>query len=207
MRTRAGDDRRAGRGAVVGQFRKFDGIGYIGDNRRSQIAEAEPMHLNPDQYLQTDVGRIFTAERNAAAWERLYADLSAALQVHRRPIVMVIGVQGAGKSTRARKWASESNETIYVDSTFATANRRSRVLEIAKAVGVSVAAVWVKVDLQTALRRNRSRPVDEIVPDDAVENVFKIFEPPSLVEGFCEVVILDDDFDSTQPLGDRLVDS
>ncbi len=37
------------------------------------------MHLNPDHYLQTGAGRVFTAERNAAAWEQLYRDLTAAL--------------------------------------------------------------------------------------------------------------------------------
>ncbi|AEA65459.1 hypothetical protein bgla_1p0540 (plasmid) [Burkholderia gladioli BSR3] len=199
--------RRYGSASRIGQFQTFASTGYIDDNCRSQIAKAELMHLNPDHYLQTDAGRVFTAERNAAAWERLYTELSAALLTRRRPIVMVIGVQGAGKSTRTKQWALESNETIYVDSTFATVDRRSRVLAIAKAAGVSVSAVWVKVDLKTALRRNRSRPADEIVPDDAVKNVFKIFEPPSLCEGFCEVVILDDDFDYAMPLGDRLVDN
>ncbi|WP_321920119.1 AAA family ATPase [Paraburkholderia tropica] len=165
------------------------------------------MQLNPDHYLQTDAGRIFTAERNAAAWERLYAELSAALLVRKRPIVMVIGVQGTGKSTWTTQRASESGETIYVDSTFATANRRSRVLAIAKAAGVSVSAVWVRVDLKTALRRNRNRPADEIVPDDAVENVFKLFEPPLVGEGFREVVILDDDFGCATQFGNRLVGS
>ncbi|MGU3779930.1 hypothetical protein [Burkholderia metallica] len=56
--------------------------------------------------------------------------------------------------------------------------------------------VWPAVKLETALRRNRTRPIDEMVPDDAVESIFKIFEPPSLSEGFCEVVILGDEFDS-----------
>ncbi|KER72693.1 hypothetical protein HR51_08775 [Burkholderia cepacia] len=160
------------------------------------------MHLNPDHYLQTDAGRVFTIERNAAAWEQLYADLSAALLTDRRRIVMVIGVQGAGKSTWTRNQVSTSNDTIYVDSTFATANRRSNVIAIAKAAGVPISAVWLKVELETALRRNRSRPIDEIVPDAAVENVFKIFEPPSLGEGFCEVVILGDAFDSIQQISD-----
>jgi predicted kinase len=119
---------------------------------------------------------------------------------------MVIGVQGAGKSTWIRQRGSDSTETIYVDSTFATVDRRSRVLEMAKAAGVSVSGLWVKVELETALRRNKSRPADEIVPDDAVENVFNIFEPPSLEEGFCEVVILGDESSSVQQLGTPLVD-
>ncbi|WP_288409787.1 AAA family ATPase [uncultured Herbaspirillum sp.] len=150
------------------------------------------MHLNPDHYLQTDAGRIFTPERNAAAWECLYTDLSEALQACPRQIVMVLGVQGAGKSTWVRERLSQSGDTIYVDSTFATVLRRARVIEIAAKAGVQVSAVWIKVALETALRRNRERPVDEIVPDEAIENVFRIFEPPSLAEGFCEVLILAD---------------
>ncbi|MBB5357181.1 putative kinase [Rhodanobacter sp. ANJX3] len=159
------------------------------------------MHLNPDHYLQTAAGRVFTADRHAAAWERLYTDLSAALLARPRRIIMVIGVQGAGKSTWTRKWAAQSNDAIYVDSTFATANRRARVIEIAKAAGVPIRAVWVKVDLETALRRNKSRAADETVPDEAVENVFRIFEPPTCGEGFCEVVILGDEVDFVQQVG------
>jgi predicted kinase len=150
------------------------------------------VHLNPDHYLQTDNGRIMTAERNTAAWDRLYADLSMALKERPRRIVMVIGIQGAGKSTWTRKNRSQFPDAIYVDSTFATVNRRSRVIEIAKTAGVQTSVVWVKVSLETALRRNKYRPADEVVPDEAVENVFRIFEPPSISEGFDEVIIVDD---------------
>jgi predicted kinase len=148
------------------------------------------MHLNPDHYLQTETGRVFTVERNAVAWERLYAELLTALKVRPRPIIMVIGVQGAGKSTWTRNALCEPCDAIYVDAAFPTKSSRSRVIEMAKAAGVQVSAVWIKVPLETALRRNRSRPADEIVPDDAVENVFRIFEPPSLSEGFQEVIIV-----------------
>jgi predicted kinase len=105
---------------------------------------------------------------------------------------MVIGVQGAGKSTLAQKWAS-SDDAIYIDSTFATVEHRARVIEIARAAGVPVQVIWVNVDLDIALRRNRGRAPDEIVPDEAVINVFRIFEPPSIYEGFCDVRILCDD--------------
>lgn len=156
------------------------------------------MHFNPDHYLQTDEGRIFTPERNAAAWEFLYADLSAELQKNPRKIVMVMGVQGAGKSSWIQRRTAEPSTTIYVDSAFATVHRRSRVIQIAKAAGVPISAIWVRVELETAHRRNRSRPTDEIVPDEAIENVFRIFEPPSLGEGFCEVVVVDGDFDAAR---------
>lgn len=164
------------------------------------------MHLNPDHYLQTDAGRIFTTERNAAAWERLYADLSAALKERPRRIVMVIGVQGAGKSTWTKKWTSVPSDIIYVDSTFATVSRRSRVIDIAKTAGVQCSAIWVKVSLETALRRNKKRRADEVVPDDAVENVFRIFEPPSCDEGFHEIEIISDDTDATQQSSSHSID-
>ncbi|VVE78492.1 hypothetical protein PSP31120_01705 [Pandoraea sputorum] len=114
---------------------------------------------------------------------------------------MIIGVQGAGKSTVARKWALASNDVIYVDSTFATVDRRSRIIEIAKAAGVPISAAWVKVELKTALRRNKSRPADEVVPDTAIENVFRIFQPPSLDEGFNDLLVLGNDCDGDTALG------
>jgi hypothetical protein len=43
----------------------------------------QPRVFNPDDYLATPQGRAFTAERNAAAWEQLYADIEDALR-HRR---------------------------------------------------------------------------------------------------------------------------
>lgn len=151
------------------------------------------MHLNPDHYLETESGRIFTAERNVVAWDQLYADLSRALEERPRQIVMVIGVQGAGKSTWTRKIASEDPDVIYVDYSFATRRSRSRLIETAKTVGVPVSVVWIKVPLEVALSRNRGRPADEFVPDDAVENVFRIFEPPTLSEGFQEVTVVENE--------------
>lgn len=60
--------------------------------------------------------------------------------------------------------------------------------------------MWVKVSLETALRRNRERLADEVVPDDAAENVFGIFEPPSLREGFQEVVVVGEDVGAASPV-------
>ena len=33
--------------------------------------------LNPDNYLLTSGSRVYTNERNAAAWEQLYVDMEA----------------------------------------------------------------------------------------------------------------------------------
>ncbi|MGC8035457.1 AAA family ATPase, partial [Salmonella enterica] len=82
-------------------------------------------------------------------------------------------------------------QCIHVDATFATAQRRVRVIGMAQAAGVPVSAVWVRVSLATALARNANRPEDEVIPADAIANVFHLFEPPLLAEGFAAIQILD----------------
>jgi predicted kinase len=149
------------------------------------------MHLNPDHFLQTEQGRVFTPERNAAAWEQLYAVLSSALTLAHRPVVLVVGVQGSGKSTWIERESTRSGDTIYIDATLATRERRARAIRIARDFGAPISAVWIKVALETALQRNRLRQADQIVPDFAIENVFQLFEAPTLDEGFDNVVIVD----------------
>jgi hypothetical protein len=41
-----------------------------------------PRVFNPDDYLQTEAGRVFTEERNAAAWERMFAETVAHCRMH-----------------------------------------------------------------------------------------------------------------------------
>ncbi|WP_035563595.1 AAA family ATPase [Burkholderia sp. 9120] len=151
------------------------------------------MHLNPDHYLQIDGRRVFTPERNTTAWERLYADLAAALADSPRRVFLVIGVQGSGKSTWVKARLQSAADVICVDSTLATAARRSRLIEIARRAKSPVTGVWIRVSLETALGRNRTRPHDEIVPDEAIANVFRLFEAPSLSEGLDEIILIDND--------------
>ena len=44
-----------------------------------------PRVFNPDDYLQTPEGRVYTDERNAAAWERIYSELEALFWSDRNP--------------------------------------------------------------------------------------------------------------------------
>jgi len=164
----------------------------------SLINPADRRHFNPDHYLQTEAGRHFTMERNAAAWERLYSELAESLKAAPRELVMVMGVQGSGKSTWVGRRLASPQQCIHVDATFATAQRRARVIGVAQAAGVPVSAVWVRVSLATALARNANRPEDEVIPADAIANVFHLFEPPLLAEGFAAIQILDEAFNLVQ---------
>jgi predicted kinase len=148
------------------------------------------IHINPDHYLQTETGRIFTTERNKIAWERAYADLASALSDAKesRHLYIVFGVQGAGKSSWIRENASAFPNAIFFDAALPAKTHRARALAIAKNFGTPVIAVWIKSSLESALLRNLSRPSDERVPEAAVRSVFAMLEPPSLEEGFVQII-------------------
>jgi predicted kinase len=157
------------------------------------------IHLNPDHYLQTSTGRVFTPERNAAAWEQLYADLDVALQSRTMGanLFVVMGVQGSGKSTWIRKNSERlGDKAIFVDAVLPGIRHRLRILSVAKAVSTPVTAIWINTRLETALSRNGMRPLDEQIPEDVIKHVFSNFEPPAFDEGFSEIYMINEaDFD------------
>lgn len=147
-------------------------------------------HFDPDHYLETDEGRLFTKERNAAAWEQAYSELQVALQDSNdaAKLYVVIGVQGAGKSRWIEANAHRLGQHAYFfDAALPKAKHRERVLAIAKSCAVPVVAVWVNVPVEVALARNQGRRSDHRVPEDAVRSVFAMMEPPSPCEGFIEI--------------------
>lgn len=148
-------------------------------------------HINPDHYLQTSTGRVFTKERQLEAWDRVYEDLQSALR--RRSSVpaqlwLVMGVQGAGKTTWIRRNMAALPDAVFLDAALPAARHRTRALDIARRCGVEAFAVWIDTPLGTALARNASRPADERVPEDALRSVFSLLEAPTTGEGFVRVV-------------------
>jgi predicted kinase len=150
-----------------------------------------PRHINPDHYLETETGRVFTPERSDGAWQRAYSALSVALSnAHARTeLYVVVGVQGAGKST----WiASNINRlsvhAIFFDAALPAKLHRERVVAHALQCDVPAIAVWVNVPLEVALARNRERADDEQVPEAAVRSVFAMLERPTTEEGFARVI-------------------
>lgn len=156
--------------------------------------------INPDDFLMTPSGRVWTAERNITAWESAYASLSNALSRKRFgapseqtcELYLVCGIQGAGKSTWIKGNAARLAPCVFFDAALPRATHRLPILTIARSAGALVHAVWIDTPLEVALRRNGQRPRDERVPEASIRSVAAQFEPPSLPEGFIEVLRVGD---------------
>lgn len=152
-------------------------------------------HINPDHYLQTSTGRVFTKERQLAAWDRVYEDLEVALRGRSSTpiqLCLVMGVQGSGKTTWIRRNIAALPGAVFLDAALPAARHRARALDIARRCRVEAIAVWINMPLEIALARNASRPADECVPEEALRSVFSLIEVPTTSEGFVRVVeILD----------------
>lgn len=147
--------------------------------------------VDPDAYLETPQGRVFTAERNRQAWERAYADVEALLADASR-LYLVMGVQGAGKSSWIARHAAELEEgAVFFDAALPAARHRAPLLALARARGVPVVAVFVQATLEEALARNGLRTPDKVVPEQALRSVFGMLEPPTVEEGFASVLRVD----------------
>lgn len=147
-------------------------------------------YFNPDDYLETDKGRVFTPERNTIAFESAYSDLAQALANadEGARLFVVVGVQGGGKTT----WIRENAELLrphsyFFDAALPRAIHRARAISIAGDCGVPAHAIWVRASLEVALARNQLRRADHRVPEAAIRNVHSIMEPPSTAEGFVEI--------------------
>ena len=156
------------------------------------------MHVNPDHFLETESGRFTTPERNLLAWEKCYEAFAAALAraTPATKVYVLIGPQGAGKSTWCRSKASASKDAILFDAILVKRSERERILVGARAHSVGAIAVWFRTPLEICLARNASRADDELVPEQAIRNVHAAVEPPAIAEGFEEVIeILPDEAD------------
>lgn len=78
--------------------------------------------------------------------------------------------------------------TTYVDATHLSPGERQPYLEIGKAYGCAVEAVWFDVPLDACQRRNLSR--ERQVPPDAIERMALRFTPPTTEEGFSAILVV-----------------
>jgi predicted kinase len=152
-----------------------------------------PRAFNPDDYLWTAAGRVYTPERSAAAWEQLYADLEASLSKGSAGtrLYVVMGVQGGGKTTWIRaNYDALGPLAVFLDAAVPAQRHRARALAVAQRCGAKALAVWIDTPLERALAQNAARPPDEIVPEAAVRSVFGLLEAPTTSEGFDEVIVV-----------------
>jgi predicted kinase len=151
------------------------------------------MHINPDHFLQTETGRVTTRARNNEAWRQSYKTFHQALAAAApgTEVYVLVGAQGSGKSTWARKLAMSAVRAIIFDAILVKYQERVPVLAAAEAKGLKTIAVWFNTPLEICLVRNAARPPDEVVPEQALKNVFAAIEPPSVAEGFARVIEVD----------------
>jgi len=147
-------------------------------------------HINPDHFLQTEAGRWITPERNARAWDESYLALEAALEgaTDGTTLYVLVGAQGAGKSTWARRLIQRDPLAIVFDAILVKKSEREPILRAAGAHHISRTAVWFRTPLETCLARNAARPTDEVVPERGIRNVHAAVEPPTADEGFDMIV-------------------
>lgn len=148
------------------------------------------MHINPDHFLETAEGRVWTAERNARAWEQCFAALQMALMAARpgARLYVLVGAQGSGKSTWARRLSEREPDAIVFDAILVKRSERAPILLAANEHGVPVVAVWFHTPLAVCLARNAARPPDQVADEQGLRNVFAAVEAPTEGEGFVEVM-------------------
>lgn len=148
------------------------------------------MTFDPDHFLQTDAGRVVTPGRNRVAWAQSYRALEEALATDPPPpmVYVLVGPQGAGKSTWVKAHETVHPDAVFFDAILVKRSERHEVLARTRRFGTPVTAVWMRTPLKACLERNRGRPLDELVDEQAIRNVFAALEPPDLDEGFAQVI-------------------
>ncbi|MHB9092595.1 MAG: AAA family ATPase [Chloroflexota bacterium] len=91
---------------------------------------------------------------------------------------------------RAYAWRQD----ILLDATNVTRERRKQYLRLAERYGLPTVAVYVEVGLETALARDRARP--HPVGDEVVNRYHSQLQPPTLDEGFAEVIYVPEEMDT-----------
>ncbi len=88
--------------------------------------------------------------------------------------------------SRLKEWR---RDCVY-DATNVSRGRRSPILALAQEFSLPAVAVFTDTPMEIALARNRRRR--RKVPAEVVKRFYRLLEPPSVDEGFEEVVVVRD---------------
>ena len=150
-----------------------------------------PNHVSPDHHLETPNGRVWSAERGKQAWESAYGELESRLRAigANGKLYVVCGIQASGKSTWiSRNVVALGSHAVFFDAALPSRKHRTRALDLASQYSIPAIAVWVNVPIEVALQRNARRCTDEQIPEETIRHVLSLLEPPSVEEGFLEVI-------------------
>ena len=134
-------------------------------------------------------------------------------------LVVVVGLQGSGKSTLVERllaadhvvvskdhWPNARHReqrqlrvveehlldgrSVVVDDTNASVERRAGLVALAIRLGVPARAVFVDTPFRVCEERNARRTGRRRVPDIGLRATAQILEPPTTAEGFASVVVV-----------------
>lgn len=126
--------------------------------------------------------------------------------------IILIGIQGAGKSTfyrqrffdthlrinldmlRTRRREDillraciEAGQGFVVDNTNPMAQTRAKYIQLARPVNFRLVAYYFVPDLKQSLLRNLNRSGKQVIPPAVIASAAARLEPPTLEEGFDEL--------------------
>jgi hypothetical protein len=152
-----------------------------------------PYCIDPDQFLDLTGAVPVGRDEVRAAWDSAYALTEQRLNElgPNSDFYLVFGLQGAGKST----WVAEQSKVrpsnaTYLSGPLPSRKHRERALAIAKSVGCKSIAVWINEPFTVAQERNSRRDGLARIKEEAMRHVYENLEPPSLQEGFHEVIVV-----------------
>lgn len=157
-------------------------------------ADAPPYCIDPDQFLDLSGAVPVGREDVMAAWDRAYALAEQRLlelgpEAH---FYVVFGLQGAGKST----WVAAQSQlgprlAVYLSGPLPSRRHRERALLMAARVGCRKRiGVWIHAPFDVAMARNAQRSGLARIKEETMRHVFESLEPPTLEEGFDEVMVI-----------------
>lgn len=130
-------------------------------------------------------------------------------------LYVMCGIPGSGKSTLSKKIANELNivrfsldemgyirqhkliphvidalkegKSVIADSLYTKEKWRTELLQIVKPIGCRCVLLRMSTALDECIRRNHGR--DGALPDFVIEDIYNSIEPPTLDEGWDEIIL------------------
>ena len=152
---------------------------------------APPYCIDPDHFLDLSGSVAVNRDDVRAAWEKAYALLEQRLAEvgATATLYVVFGIQGGGKTT----WVSANatlrgQNAIFFSGPLPSRKHRARALVLAKTARCRTVAVWINAAFEVAMERNSRRSGQACIREEAIRHVYESLEPPSIEEGFHELI-------------------
>ena len=131
-------------------------------------------------------------------------------------LYVMCGIPASGKSTLSKKLANEQNlvrlsldemgyvrqhkliphivealskgNSVIADSLYTKEKWRTELLQAVKPIGCRCVLLHMSTPLDECIRRNVDR--ENALPDFAIEDIYNSIEPPTLSEGWNEIIVV-----------------